>query len=758
MADFKKEALEYHSSGRPGKIEVVPTKPYGTQHDLALAYSPGVAAPCNEIAADKSKVFDYTSKGNLVGVISNGTAVLGLGDIGPEASKPVMEGKGILFKVFADLDVFDIELDAKDPELFIQTVKALAPTFGGINLEDIKAPEAFEIEERLKKELNIPIMHDDQHGTAIVSAAALINALELADKKIGEVRIVVSGAGAAAISCARLYVALGVNVDNLVMTDSQGVIHKCREDLDVRKAQFATSRNVNTLEEALVDADVFLGLSKGNIMTREMLLGMAENPIVFACANPDPEIDYEVAIDTRKDIIMATGRSDHPNQVNNVLGFPYIFRGAMDVRATAINEEMKLAAVLAIANLAKEPIPEEVSEAYGERNLTFGRTNIIPKPVDPRLITRVSIAVAKAAIASGVAQKPITDWVAYKEELNKRLGLERKLFRNMTMYAKQSKKKVVFAEAEAYKVLRAAQAVREQRIATPILLGNREIIEGIINEYKLNLAGVEIIDPKSVKSSEMQEKFASDYFESRKRKGVTLYDARKAMTDRNYFGSMLVKNGYADAFVSGITRSYAEVLRPALRVMGVEQGVNKVAGMYVILAKDKPYFFADTTVNVNPTAEEIADIAHLTYQTVKKFGIKPNLALLSYSNFGSTDGADAAKMRQARDVIVKKYPEITVDGDIQANFAVNQDLLKEIFPFSSLVGQSANTFIFPNLSAGNISYKLLHELAGIETVGPVLMGMKHSMHVLTHGCTVNEIINMVTIAVMDARFKQKELA
>lgn len=758
MADFKKEALEYHSSGRPGKIEVVPTKPYGTQHDLALAYSPGVAAPCNEIAADKSKVFDYTSKGNLVGVISNGTAVLGLGDIGPEASKPVMEGKGILFKVFADLDVFDIELDAKDPELFIQTVKALAPTFGGINLEDIKAPEAFEIEERLKKELNIPIMHDDQHGTAIVSAAALINALELADKKIGEVRIVVSGAGAAAISCARLYVALGVNVDNLVMTDSQGVIHKSREDLDVRKAQFATSRNVNTLEEALVDADVFLGLSKGNIMTREMLLGMAENPIVFACANPDPEIDYEVAIDTRKDIIMATGRSDHPNQVNNVLGFPYIFRGAMDVRATAINEEMKLAAVLAIANLAKEPIPEEVSEAYGERNLTFGRTNIIPKPVDPRLITRVSIAVAKAAIASGVAQKPITDWVAYKEELNKRLGLERKLFRNMTMYAKQSKKKVVFAEAEAYKVLRAAQAVREQRIATPILLGNREIIEGIINEYKLNLTGVEIIDPKSVKSSEMQEKFASDYFESRKRKGVTLYDARKAMTDRNYFGSMLVKNGYADAFVSGITRSYAEVLRPALRVMGVEQGVNKVAGMYVILAKDKPYFFADTTVNVNPTAEEIADIAHLTYQTVKKFGIKPNLALLSYSNFGSTDGADAAKMRQARDIIVKKYPEITVDGDIQANFAVNQDLLKEIFPFSSLVGQSANTFIFPNLSAGNISYKLLHELAGIETVGPVLMGMKHSMHVLTHGCTVNEIINMVTIAVMDARFKQKELA
>ena len=758
MADFKKEALEYHSSGRPGKIEVVPTKPYGTQHDLALAYSPGVAAPCNEIAADKSKVFDYTSKGNLVGVISNGTAVLGLGDIGPEASKPVMEGKGILFKVFADLDVFDIELDARDPELFIQTVKALAPTFGGINLEDIKAPEAFEIEERLKKELNIPIMHDDQHGTAIVSAAALINALELANKKIGEVKIVVSGAGAAAISCARLYVALGVNVDNLVMTDSQGVIQKSREDLDVRKAQFATSRDLNTLEEALVDSDVFLGLSKGNIMTPKMLLSMAENPIVFACANPDPEIEYDLAMDTRKDIIMATGRSDHPNQVNNVLGFPYIFRGAMDVRATGINEEMKLAAVLAIANLAKEPIPEEVSEAYGERNLKFGKTNIIPKPVDPRLITRVSIAVAKAAIASGVAQKPITDWGAYKEELNKRLGLERKLFRNMTMYAKQSKKKVVFAEAEAYKVLRAAQAVREQRIATPILLGNREIIEGIINEYKLNLAGVEIIDPKSVKSSEMQENFAKDYFESRKRKGVTLYDARKAMTDRNYFGSMLVKSGYADAFVSGITRSYAEVLRPALRVMGVEQGVNKVAGMYVILAKDKPYFFADTTVNVNPTAEEIADIAHLTYQTVKKFGIKPNLALLSYSNFGSTDGADADKMRKAREIIVKKYPEITVDGDIQANFAVNQDLLKEIFPFSSLVGQSANTFIFPNLSAGNISYKLLHELAGIETVGPVLMGMKHSMHVLTHGCTVNEIINMVTIAVMDARFKQKELA
>tara|TARA_R110001592_G_scaffold325782_4_gene606196 strand:- start:87242 stop:89518 length:2277 start_codon:yes stop_codon:yes gene_type:complete len=758
MGNLKKEALEYHSSGRPGKIEVIPTKPYGTQHDLALAYSPGVAAPCNEIAEDVNKVFDYTSKGNLIGVISNGTAVLGLGDIGPEASKPVMEGKGILFKVFADIDVFDIELDARDPDLFVQTVKAMAPTFGGINLEDIKAPEAFDIEERLKKELNIPIMHDDQHGTAIVSAAALLNALELAGKKIGDVKIVISGAGAAAISCSRLYISLGVNVDNLIMCDSKGVIHKNRENLDKRKAQFATDNKATDLEEALVGADVFLGLSKGNIMTPKMLLSMADNPIVFACANPDPEIDYDLAMDTRKDIIMATGRSDHPNQVNNVLGFPYIFRGALDVRASSINEEMKLAAVKALAALAKEPIPEEVSEAYGERNLKFDRTNIIPKPVDPRLITRVSIAVAKAAIESGVAQKPITDWNKYKLELNQRLGLEKKLFRNMTMYAKQSNKKVVFAEAEAYKVLRAAQTVRQQRIATPILLGNRAKIESIIEEYNLSLSGVEIIDPKSVTSSDMQVQYANDYFESRKRKGVTLYDAKKAMTDRNYFGSMLVKNGYADAFVSGITRSYAEVLRPALRVMGVEQGVNKVAGMYVILAKDKPYFFADTTVNVNPTAEEIAEIAHLTYTTVKKFGIKPNLALLSYSNFGSTSGADADKMRLAREIIIKKYPEITVDGDIQANFAVNQDLLKEIFPFSSLVGESANTFIFPNLSAGNISYKLLHELAGIDAVGPILMGMKHSMHVLTHGCTVNEIVNMVTIAVMDARFKQKELA
>lgn len=758
MADIKKEALDYHKRGRPGKIEVIPTKPYGTQHDLALAYSPGVAEPCKEIAADKQKVFDYTSKGNLVGVISNGTAVLGLGDIGPEASKPVMEGKGILFKVFADLDVFDIELDARDPDLFVQTVKALAPTFGGINLEDIKAPEAFEIEERLKKELNIPIMHDDQHGTAIVSAAALINALELAEKDIDKVRVVISGAGAAAISCGRLYIALGVDVNNIVMTDSQGVIKKSRSDLDKRKAEFATSRDIDTLEEALVDADVFLGLSKGNIVDKTMLLSMANNPIVFACANPDPEIPYDLAISTRKDVIMATGRSDHPNQVNNVLGFPYIFRGALDVRATSINEEMKLAAVNALAALAKEPIPEEVSEAYGQRNLKFGKDNIIPKPVDPRLISRVSIAVAKAAIKSGVAQKPIQDWSKYKESLNKRLGLERKLFRNLTIYAQQSKKKVVFAEAEAYKVLRAAQTVLEQRIATPILLGNKAIISEIIEQYKLNLSGVEIIDPKLDDHKALKEKYALDYFESRKRKGVTLYDANKAMTDRNYFGSMLVKNGYADAFVSGLTRSYAEVLRPALRVMGVENGVTKVAGMYVILAKDKPYFFADTTVNSNPTAEEIAEIAHLTYITVKKFGIKPNLALLSYSNFGSTSGADPDKMRAAREIIVKKYPEITVDGDIQANFALNQELLGEIFPFSSLVGQSANTFIFPNLSAGNIAYKLMHEMAGIETVGPILMGMKHSMHVLTHGCTVNEIVNMVTIAVMDARFKQKELA
>ena len=755
MANLKEEALAYHNGQRPGKIEVVPTKPYATQHDLSLAYSPGVAEPCKAIAEDESLAYKYTSKGNLVGVISNGTAVLGLGDIGPLASKPVMEGKGILFKVFSDIDVFDIELDAKDPDRFIDTVKALAPTFGGINLEDIKAPEAFYIEERLKAELNIPIMHDDQHGTAIVSAAALINALELAEKKIEEVKVVISGAGAASISCAKLYLSLGVKKEHVFMFDSKGLINTKRTDIDERKAQFAANADYENLAEALKGADVFLGLSKGNMVSAEMLLTMADNPIVFACANPDPEIAYDLAIATRDDIIMATGRSDHPNQVNNVLGFPYIFRGALDVRATSINEEMKLAAVYAIAELAKEPIPEEVSEAYGQRNLQFGRDNIIPKPIDPRLFAKVSIAVAKAAISSGVAQNPITDFEAYKLELNKRLGLDKKLIRNMSMYAKEHNTKIVFAEAEKYKVLKAAQTVRDQKIATPILLGEKAIIEAIAAEFELNLEGLEILNPKDHSCDELVERFALKYYEDRKRKGVTLYDARKIMRERNYFGSMLVKEGIADALLSGLTRSYAEVLRPALRVMGTEANTKKVAGMYVVLSKDKPYFFADTTVNLNPTVDDIVEIAVLSHQTVKKFGIEPSLALLSYSNFGSAGGVDAEKMQKAKAILSRDYPEITVDGDIQANFALNEELLTEIFPFSDLVGKKANTFIFPNLSAGNIAYKLMDELAGLETIGPILMGMKKSVHVLTHGGSVKDIVNMATIAVMDARFKQK---
>ena len=754
MANFKEEALAYHKGQRPGKIEVVPTKPYATQHDLSLAYSPGVAVPCMAIAEDESLAYDYTSKGNLVAVISNGTAVLGLGNIGPEASKPVMEGKGVLFKIFADIDVFDIEVNTENVEEFIATVKNIAPTFGGINLEDIKAPEAFEIERRLIEELDIPVMHDDQHGTAIVSAAALLNALELAEKQISDVKVVISGAGAASISCAKLYLALGVKQEHIFMFDSKGLINTKRKDIDDRKRQFAVDASFEDLAAAMVNADVFLGLSKGGIVSADMLKSMAANPIVFACANPDPEIGYDLAIATRKDIIMATGRSDHPNQVNNVLGFPYIFRGALDVRATCINEEMKLAAVYAISELAKEPIPEEVGEAYGQRNLQFGRDNIIPKPIDPRLFAKVSTAVAKAAIDSGVAQKPITDFDAYKLELNKRLGIDKKLIRNMTIYAKQSNTKIVFAEAEKYKVLKAAQTVRDQKIATPILLGEQDRIKEIAEEFELNLDGIEILNPKDNSCDDIVNGFALKYFEERKRKGVTLYDARKTMRERNYFGAMMVKEGMADALLSGLTRSYAEVLRPALKVMGTESGTKKVAGMYVVLAKDKPYFFADTTVNLNPSAEDIVEIAVLSHKTVKKFGLEPNLALLSYSNFGSAGGVDAEKMRKAKEILSRDYPEITVDGDIQANFALNEELLSEIFPFSELVGKKANTFIFPNLSAGNIAYKLMDELTGLETIGPILMGMKKSVHVLTHGGSVKDIVNMATIAVMDARFKK----
>lgn len=747
----KKEALDYHSNGRKGKIEVIPSKPYSTQRDLSLAYSPGVAEPCLEIAKDKSKVYEYTAKGNLVAVISNGTAVLGLGDIGPEASKPVMEGKGLLFKIYADIDVFDIEVDATDIDLFVQTVKAIAPTFGGINLEDIKAPEAFEIEERLKKELNIPIMHDDQHGTAIISSAALLNALELTGKKIKDIQVLVSGAGAAAISCAKLYVSLGVKKKNILLFDSKGAITTDRKNLDKNKQQFAVNTKVETLEEAFKTTDVFLGLSKGNIVTKEMIASMPKNPIVFALANPDPEISYNDAISVREDIIMATGRSDNPNQVNNVLGFPYIFRGALDVRATGINEEMKLAAVRAIAALAKESIPEEVNEAYDERNLSFGKEHIIPKPVDPRLIYWVAPAVAQAAMDSGIAQAPIEDIEAYKEELMIRLGLDNKLMKNITDKAKRFPKRVVFAEADNYKILKAAQIAYDEGIAMPILLGNRVSIESMIKEFSLELSDCLIIDPREDTQQKRRFKFADLLYEKRQRRGMTLFEARKLMRERNYFGAAMVETGEADALISGLTRNYRDTIRPALQVIGIDEGINKIAGMYILMSKRGPMFFADTTVNPNPTVRELVDITLLTAKIVRRFKIQPRIALLSYSNFGSSEGEDSNKMRDAAKILHEEQPNLIVDGEIQANFALNKELMSDFFPFSQLANRSTNTFIFPNLSAGNIAYKMVQEMAEAEAIGPILMGVKKPVHVLQIGSSVREILNMVTVAVADVQ-------
>jgi malate dehydrogenase (oxaloacetate-decarboxylating)(NADP+) len=748
------EALEYHFQGKPGKIEVVPTKPYSTQRDLSLAYSPGVAIPCLEIAANKEDVYKYTAKGNLVAVISNGTAVLGLGDIGPEASKPVMEGKGLLFKIFADIDVFDIEVDASDVDLFVNTVKAIAPTFGGINLEDIKAPECFEIEERLKAELNIPVMHDDQHGTAIISSAAMLNALELAGKKIEEIKLVVSGAGASAMSCSKLYVSLGVKRENIVMLDSKGVIRKDRNELSKSKKDFATDRKIDTLAEALVDADMFLGLSRGGILSKELLKTMAENPIVFALANPDPEIAYKDAIASREDIIFATGRSDHPNQVNNVLGFPFIFRGALDVRATCINEEMKLAAVKAIAALAKEAVPEEVNEAYEEKNIVFGRDFIIPKPLDPRLITTVAPAVAKAAVDSGVAQIEIEDWELYKEELAKRLGLDNKLIKNVTEKAKRNPKRVVFAEADNYKTLKAAQIVYEEGIAKPILLGKVKKIQELVDEYQLELGDIPIIDPRSSSENERKQRFAELLFEKRKRRGITLIEARDLMRSRNYFGSAMVEVGEADALISGLTRNYASTIRPALQVIGTDEDVTKIAGMYILFTKNGPFFFADTTVNVNPSAEDIVAITALVAKIVARFKITPRIALLSYSNFGSAEGEDPLKMREATKMLHEQYPNMIVDGEIQANFALNKELRTEIFPFSELARKNTNTLIFPNLSSGNIAYKLMQEMGGTEAIGPILLGMKKPVHILQLGSSVREIVNMVTIAVADVQTRK----
>ena len=750
----KKEALAYHAEGRPGKIEVIPTKKHSSQRELSLAYSPGVAEPCIQIDKKKDDVYKYTAKGNLVAVISNGTAVLGLGNIGPEASKPVMEGKGLLFKIFADIDVFDIEVDATDVDKFVETVKAISPTFGGINLEDIKAPECFEIEERLKAELDIPIMHDDQHGTAIISSAALLNALEIVKKDISKIKVVVNGAGAAAMSCSKLYLALGVKKENLVMLDSKGVIRNNRDGLEGNKELFATNRRCETLEDAMKNADVFLGLSVANIVSAEMVQSMAKRPIVFALANPDPEISYKEAMNSRDDIIMATGRSDHPNQVNNVLGFPYIFRGAMDVRATEINENMKLAAVKAIANLAKETVLDEVSLAYEDNTLAFGPEYIIPKPLDPRLITAVAPAVAMSAVRTGVAKEEISDWNKYRESLKKRLGLDNELIRTLTARAKRNPKKVVFAEAEHYKILKAAQQVKDDGIAEPILLGRRQKILDLIEEFALEMDDVCIIDPKEIIQEDKRYEYGDIFWKKRMRKGITQFEARKLMRERNYYGSMMVEMGDADALISGITRNYRATVKPALEVIGKEEGVNNVVGMYIMRTKKGTLFLADTTINLDPTAEEIADMSIMIAKKVKQFRIKPRIALLSYSNFGSTRTKDSEKMAKAAAILKEENPNLVVDGEIQGDFALDAEKMQRIFPFSPLAEESANTLIFPNLNAGNMAYKLIQEIAEVDSIGPVLVGMKKPVHILQLGCTVREIINMVTLSVVDAQIKR----
>ncbi len=756
---LKEEALHYHAKGRPGKIEVVPTKETATQRDLTLAYSPGVAEPCLAIAETPEDVYKYTAKGNLVAVISNGTAVLGLGDIGPLASKPVMEGKGLLFKIYADIDVFDIELDTTDVEEFIRTVKILEPTFGGVNLEDISAPACFEIEERLKAEMNIPVMHDDQHGTAIISAAALLNALEIVEKDIKNVKIVINGAGASAISCTRLYNSLGAQKSNIFMFDSKGLIHPSRTNLDGKKREFAneTVSAATTLTEALVGADVFVGLSKGNILTQAMIKPMAKDCIVFAMANPTPEIPYEEAMAAREDIIFATGRSDYPNQVNNVLGFPYIFRGALDVRSKVINEEMKLAAVRALADLAKKPVPDLVNLAYGKDNLVFGKQYIIPKPVDPRLLTAVAPAVARAAMETGVAKFPILDWDAYETQLSKRLGLDNTLTKVVITKAKQNPKRVILADAENLAVLKAAQQVIEEGIATPILLGKVKRIKKLIQENQLDLPHVEIIDPMSPITegdAERLQKFGDMLFEKRQRKGFNKAEAHVIIRRRSYFGAMMVETGEADAMIGGLSRNYPDTIRPALQVIGRQNGVKKVSGMYILMSRFGPLFLADTTVNFNPTAEEIVEIAELAAREVEKFNIKPRIALLTYSNFGSADGDDAIKMRRAVELLKAKHPDLVVDGEMQAHLPFDTELFKESHPFSELANGGANVLIFPNLSASNIAYNLVKSIANIEKIGPVLMGLKKPVHLLQLGSTTREIVDMIAISVVDAQMEK----
>jgi malate dehydrogenase (oxaloacetate-decarboxylating)(NADP+) len=756
---LKEEALHYHAKGRPGKIEVIPSKETASQKDLTLAYSPGVADPCLEIAANPEDIYKYTAKGNLVAVISNGTAVLGLGDIGPGASKPVMEGKGLLFKIYADIDVFDLELNTKDVDEFVRTVKILEPTFGGVNLEDISAPECFEIEERLKAELNIPVMHDDQHGTAIISAAALLNALEIVGKEIADVKIIINGAGASATSCTRLYCSLGAKKENILMFDSKGLIHPSRTNLDGRKSEFANGHYPaeTTLTEALVGADVFVGLSKGNILTEEMITPMAKDLIVFAMANPTPEIAYEKAMNARKDIIFATGRSDYPNQVNNVLGFPYIFRGALDVRSKVINEEMKLAAVYALADLAKKPVPDIVNLAYDHDNLVFGREYIIPKPVDPRLLTTVAPAVARAAMETGVAKFPIQDWDAYELQLSKRLGLDNTLMKVIINKAKSKPKRVVLADAENLSVLKAAKEVREEGIATPILLGNREVIEQMLADNKIDLPNVEIIDPYVPTTKEdkaRSARYSEEFFLRRQRQGYNKAEAQKIIRRRNYFGSMMVDMGDADAMIGGMSRNYPDTVRPALQTIGRKEGVQKVSGMYILMTRFGPLFLADTTVNFNPTAEEIVEIAELSAKQVEKFNIKPRIALITYSNFGSAEGEDAKKMKKAVQMLKQRNPKMIVDGEMQAHLPFNLDLMKENHPFSDLSEQGANVLIFPNLSSSNIAYNLVKEIADIEKIGPILLGLKKPVHVLQLGSTTREIVNMIAIAVVDAQMNK----
>ncbi|MEL1245699.1 NADP-dependent malic enzyme [Flavobacterium sp. DGU11] len=751
----RREALLYHAKPHPGKIQVVPTKPYATQRDLSLAYSPGVAEPCLEIAKDVDNVYKYTAKGNLVAVISNGTAVLGLGDIGPEASKPVMEGKGLLFKIFADIDVFDIEVDTKDVEAFIQTVKNIAPTFGGINLEDIKAPESFEIERRLVEELNIPVMHDDQHGTAIISSAALLNAVELAEKKLNEIRIVVSGAGSAALACANLYLLLGVKVENIIMFDKDGMLVNSRTDLSDLQRKYAKEQ-LMTLGEAIKDSDVFLGLSVGNILTPEMLLSMAANPIVFAMANPIPEINYDVAIGTRPDVIMATGRSDHPNQVNNVLGFPYIFRGALDVRASKINEAMKMAAVTALAELAKAPVPEQVNIAYGETKLNFGREYIIPKPFDPRLIAVVAPAVARAAMESGVAKHPILDWDKYTEELLERLGNDNKMVRLLTNRAKTDPKRIVFAEADHLDVLKAAQIVLEEKIGFPILLGNREKINLLKSEIGFD-AEVAIIDPKTDAEDERRYRYAESFWKSRQRRGINLLDAQKWMRERNYFAAMMVNEGEADALVTGYSRSYPSTVKPIMLLIDKAPGVTRIATTNMMLTKRGPLFLSDTAINPNPNAEDLARIALMTARTVRMFGMEPVIAMVSFSNFGSSTDPSAVKVREAVAYLHKEHPDLIVDGEIQADFALNPDMHKSKFPFSKLAGKKVNTLIFPNLESANITYKILKELDHVVSIGPIMLGMDKPVHIFQLGASVEEMVNMAAVAVVDAQEKEKRL-